>query len=505
MGLVTMSERELDRVGVIEQVLRRELAQTKAAEMLALTPRQVRRLCAAYERLGPAGLVSRKRGRPSNHRLSTELEGRALELVRDRYRDFGPTFAREKLAEVHGLEVGRETLRKWMLAAGLWSPKASRKAAPHQPRNRRSCLGELVQIDGSPHHWFEERGVECTLLVYVDDATGALMELRFVDVESAFDYFAATRSYLQHHGRPVAFYSDKHSIFRVAHEGTTGPDEGVTQFGRALAELNIDIICANSPQAKGRVERMNQTLQDRLVKELRLRGISNRDEANQYAPVFMADFNSRFARPPAKAHDAHRPLRPEHDLDHIFTWQEDRTVTKNLVVHFHRASYLLTPTSEACALAGHRVGVSEREDGVIEIWADGRLFPYSILGSQAHIEAAAIVENKRLDVVLAVVKAAQAKRDQEQLESKHVTRRGKARIRAAQDPASIPDNIDAMATGLIRAQDSAKQARERESHARHDLALREPREKTAQSAAQPPVVTTEPPATPSRPAGLVGP
>jgi len=176
------------------------------------------------------------------------------------------------------------------------------------------------------------------LLVFIDDATGQLMELRFVEVESAFDYFAATRSYVERHGRPVAFYSDKHSIFRVNHDGATGQAKGVTQFGRALAELNIDIICANSPQAKGRVERMNKTLQDRLVKELRLPGINNATDANAFVPQFIADYNKRFAKEPRSTLDAHRPLQSDKDLATVFSWQEDRKASKNLVVQFQRAS-----------------------------------------------------------------------------------------------------------------------------------------------------------------------
>ena len=197
-----------------------------------------------------------------------------------------------------------------------------------------------MQIDGSDHAWFEERGPGCTLLVYVDDATGRLMELRFVEVESAFAYFASTSAYLRRHGKPVAFYSDKHSIFRVYHDGTTGRARGITQFGRALTELNIDIICANSPQAKGRVERMNKTLQDRLVKELRLRGISTKESGNAFLPEFMEDYNRRFGRTAKNAHDAHRSLRSDEDLSCIFTWQEERTMSRNLVVHFKRVTYL---------------------------------------------------------------------------------------------------------------------------------------------------------------------
>jgi hypothetical protein len=266
--------------------------------------------------------------------------------VRALYGDFGPSFAREKLEELHEIRVAKETLRKWMVGAGIWVPRAQRLARAHQPRHRRACFGELVQIDGCEHDWFEGRGPYCTLLVYVDDATGRLMELRFVMAESAFDYFDSTQTYLRRHGKPVAFYSDKHSIFRVHRDGATDRTKGMTQFGRALNELNIEIICANSPQAKGRVERMNKTLQDRLVKELRLRGISTMESGNAFLPDFMVDYNRRFGREPRDPHDAHRPLRADEDLGQIFSWQEERRMTRNLVVHFKRVAYLVEPGPE---------------------------------------------------------------------------------------------------------------------------------------------------------------
>jgi hypothetical protein len=265
--LVTMSAKELKRLEVIRRVVENGWPQARAGALLGLTTRQVRRLCRAFEGAGPGGLVSRQRGRPSNRRLTAELEARVIAIVRERYGDFGPKLAQEKLLELHHVRVGRETLRKWMSTAGLWLPRRERLRRAHQPRHRRECRGELVQIDGCDHEWFEGRGPRCALLVYVDDATGELMELRFARSESAFDYFASTRAYLARHGRPVAFYSDKHAIFRVTRAHAAGASHGVTQFGRALADLNIEIICANSPQAKGRVERMNKTLQDRLVFE----------------------------------------------------------------------------------------------------------------------------------------------------------------------------------------------------------------------------------------------
>jgi hypothetical protein len=276
------------------------------------------------------------------------------------------------------------------------------------------------------------------------------MELRFVEVESAFDYFEATRSYLRRHGKPVAFYSDKHSVFRVVREGTTGRGGGITQFGRALGELNIDIICANTPQAKGRVERMNRSLQDRLVKELRLRGISALDIANAFAPSFVDDFNARFARPPKNPHDAHRPLRADEDLERIFTWQETRTMSRNLVVHYRRATYLIDATDDTRRLAGakRRVDVHESVDGEVDIRYEGRSLPYTVFEKRPLIASGDIVENKRLGVVLGVVKEFQDRRDEARLRSPKLSLRGKERLRAARaavgvapDPATAPASL----------------------------------------------------------------
>jgi transposase len=435
--LVAMSARELDRLGVIRDVLEGRRSQVQAASLLDLTTRQVRRLCRAVERDGASGLVSRRRGRPSNRRLSAELQARVLGIIREHYPDFGPQLAREKLLERHDLIVGRETLRKWMAAAGLWLPRRERVRSAHQPRHRRSCRGELVQIDGCDHEWFEDRAPRCALLVYVDDATGGLMEARFAQAESAFDYFAATRSYLANHGRPAAFYSDKHSIFRVARGDSGGRSNGITQFGRALGELNIDIICANTPQAKGRVERMNKTLQDRLVKELRLRGISSIAEGNAFLPEFMADYNRRFSRAPRDPHDAHRLLHGDEDLDHIFAWQEERRMTTNLTVHYRRRAYLVTPTPETLPLAGKFVRVHEWAAGQVEIHCQGQTLPYTIFDKSPIVTQGAIVENKRLGAVLAAIQASQIERDRRRLASKTLRIPEKERLRQVHAKAGI--------------------------------------------------------------------
>src|SRR5829696_8848329 len=365
------------------------------------------RLLKAYRASGAAGLVSRRRGRPSNRRYPEQVREAALAAIRERYPDFGPTLAAEKLAEVHDLELGRETVRRWMAAAGLWTPREGRGPRVHQPRHRRDCPGELVQIDGCEHAWFEDRGPPCTLLAFVDDATSRLMHLWFVPAESAFAYMAATREYVEAHGKPVAFYSDKHGIFRVNRPDAARGD-GMTQFGRALHELNVDIICANSPQAKGRVERAHKTLQDRLVKELRLAGIGTIEAANAFLPTFMAAYNARFGRAPRDAKDLHRPLAPHDDLDEALSWREERTVTGSLTLHYNKVLFLLEPNALTRGLARKRVTVHEFPDGRLAIRYRGTNLPYRTFDKLRRVDQAAVVENKRLGAVLAVIRDRQA-------------------------------------------------------------------------------------------------
>jgi transposase len=416
-ALLTMSERECERAELMRRVHERRLTQRRAAQMLGMSLRQVERLYRAYKHSGPKSLVSRKRGRPSNRRLSEELRRTAVGLIRARYSDFGPTLANEKLREEHQLRVSTETLRRWMIEDGLWLPHARRRDRIHQPRRRRDCLGELVQIDGCDHEWFEERGPRCVLLVYVDDATSKLMELRFCEAESTFEYFASTRRYLEHHGKPVAFYSDKAAVFRVNSRDPAGGD-GITQFGRAMSELNIDTICANSAPAKGRVERAHLTLQDRLVKELRLRGICCSAEANVYAQEFRDLYNERFGKAASNDFDAHRPLLESESLDEVFVWKELRKVSKNLTVHFQRKLYLLENTEHAQGLAGKTATVCESDDGTVTIRDGKHILPARPFEKDdARISQGAIVSNKLLAGALQHIKKQQAQKDQARLQN----------------------------------------------------------------------------------------
>src|ERR1700729_2677991 len=402
MGVVLMSKRELNRIDVLARLDAGRLTSLAAADLMRVTVRQTHRLLKRFRDGGAPAIANRRRGRPSNNRLSDAVRDYAIALVRQYYADFGPTLAAEKLGERHDVRVSRETLRGWMRQAGIWLPRAERKRI-QQPRHRREHFGELIQIDGSDHRWFEDRAAPCTLLVFIDDATSRLMELRFVPSESTFAYFETLKSYLQHHGRPVAFYSDKHSIFRVSKENAAS-GSGMTQFGRALSELNIEILCANTSQAKGRVERAHYTLQDRLVKELRLAGISTIEAANTFLPSFVANYNGRFAKPPARDKDLHRLLDPRQDLDQVLCWREQRQVSHQLVVNYSRMKLTLKPEGIAVRLRDKMVDIYDFPDGRLEVRWKGRSLPYSAFDKLQRVSHAAIVENKRLGEVLAWIK-----------------------------------------------------------------------------------------------------
>ena len=391
--LLRMSQRELTRLEVIQRVKRKTLKQRQAAELLSISVRQVKRLCKAYQASGATGLISKRRGQASNNRLPEKTINKARQLLRSRYPDFGPTLATEKLA-IEGVSLSVETVRQLLIGEGLWKAKAVRRPVIHQLRERRARFGELVQIDGSPHDWFEGRAPKCTLLVFVDDATSRLMYLQFVAAETTFNYFAAVRSYITEFGKPLAFYSDKFGVFRVnipnALSGT-----GLTQFGRALKELDIELICAHSPQAKGRVERANQTLQDRLTKELRLRDLCTVAAANAYLPEFISDYNQRFAVAPRSAESAHRPLAKGEALERVLTLCERRTLSKNLTLSYNNVLYQIKARRPAYTMRGAHVEVREKSNGEITIEYKQRPLEYSIYDEQEQHQAK-VVEAKLL-------------------------------------------------------------------------------------------------------------
>ena len=398
--LITMSDKEIQRLAVLQDVRDHRITQVRAAEILNLSTRQITRLLQKLNQDGVSGMAHASRGQPGHRRHDDLLKSKCLSIISEHLLGFGPTLAHEKLSSIFDLNIPVETLRRWMTANDLWIPRSKRLKRPYQPRYNRDCFGELIQIDGSYHDWFEGRAAKCCLLVYIDDATGKLLHLRFCEAETTFDYMLSTRAYIEQYGKPLAFYSDKHSVFRVNQKSSQ--DSKITQFGRILNELNIDIIFANSPQAKGRVERANRTLQDRLIKEMRLEGISSIAEANSWLPCFIEHFNQKFAKCARNSKNLHRPLtESDAELEDIFTWQEPRKVTKNLTITYDKCIYLLEPTELNHKLVGQYISFLEYPDGTVAIMHEGRKLNYSIFNKLAGLQQNEIVENKRLGAVLA--------------------------------------------------------------------------------------------------------
>jgi hypothetical protein len=390
---------------VIQAVSDRHLTQAQAAAQLQLSTRQVKRLLRRYRAEGAAGLASRRRGRSSNNRIDPAIRAKYMGVVRAYYPDFGPTFAREKLFEHHGFDYSVETLRQWMIADGLWRTRAARAPRPFQIRERRPCRGELVQIDGSPHDWFEGRAPRCTLIVFIDDATGELLALHFAPAETTEAYMTVLRAYLASHGRPVSLYSDRHSIFRVNAPGREGE---LTQFGRALDTLDIEAIHARTPQAKGRVERANQTLQDRLVKEMRLAGIDSIEAANAWLPGFKADYNRRFAVTPQQGEDAHRPvLHSAAELDLILCLHHQRTLSKNLTLQCRNRLYQVQNQGRGYRLRHTQVTVCEAFDGTVTLLHQGKALDYTCWTKG---EAPPLADDKEINAVVDRAKDRQRRR-----------------------------------------------------------------------------------------------
>lgn len=370
---IPMNTKDLERLEVLKDVSERRLKQAKGALKLGITSRHLRRLLTRFREQGPKGIVSRKLGAPGNHQLPPEQKDLILSFFQNEdHKDFGPTLSHEYLVKDSGLVASISAVRTVMIKNGLWDSKRIRKVKIHYLRPRRPKIGELVQLDGSEHDWFEGRGARCTLLVYIDDATSEILHLKFVQSENTFDYFQATREYLQKCGRPEAFYLDKHSVFRINRTGALSGD-GRTQFGRAMDALGIKLICANSPQAKGRVERRNRDLQNRLVKAMRIAKIYSIEAANAFVPGFLRTFNQKFAKAPKDPHNAHKALLEAHDLDRIFSLQHKRRLSKTLTLQYKGVIYqVIAPDRLEYTLKGVEVTVIETRQGGISFEYRGK-------------------------------------------------------------------------------------------------------------------------------------
>jgi len=370
-----MSRKERDRLKVLAGLVEGRLRQVEAARLMKLTTRQVRRVVVRYASEGDAGLVHRLRGRPSNGKIADETRRRALRLVGKHYSDFGPTLASEKLAERDGIRVSRETLRKWMIEAGL-RKRLPRKVRHRQWRQRRACFGELVQMDTSIHPWFEGRGEqEPVLITTIDDATGRVL-MRFFESDTTLANMEMIGRYIRHRGRPMAIYADRASHFvttrpRNREEALEGRN-AETQVKRALRELGIEYIPAGSPQAKGRVERSFGIEQDRLTKELRLAGISAIDRANEFLDSeYIRNRNERFSVTPGSSVDVHRRLNGL-KLDEILCVREPRTVANDYTIKYRNRRYQIEKKSAFAGLRGSKVTVETRTDGSLRLRWKGK-------------------------------------------------------------------------------------------------------------------------------------
>lgn len=390
MELTPLSTRELLRLRTAQQALDGAITLADAAKALGLSIRQVKRLTRRLRIAGAARFASTRRGRPPNNAYNATVRDRVLELARSTYAGFGPTFLAEKLAEREKLQISRETLRQWLVAAHLHRARR-RRDKPRPMRERRPRVGELVQADGSPHRWFEDRGGPCTLLLYVDDATTRILGARFAEHETTNDYFALFEEAFGQHGLPVSIYTDKHGIFRI-NRLDRGDQE--TQMQRALRELDVELICANSPQAKGRVERANRTLQDRLVKEFRLANISTIEQANRALPEQIRAFNEHFAVEPSNNEDAHRPSA-DIALSNILVKKYERVLTAARTFQIADHVYAIDPSPAHRLRKGMRVNVIVARSGELFVLYRGTRIDPRYLGPLQR--TAAVVESKRLN------------------------------------------------------------------------------------------------------------
>lgn len=367
--IIMASQRELKRLHIVQKVIEGTLKQTEAAEILSLSIRQTGRIVVRVKEEGSQGVVHRTRGQESNRKLPQEVKDQVLELYRKHYEGFGPTLAQEKLFERDGISISDETLRGWLIEAELWKKK--RKGKQHrQWRPRKARHGEMIQADGSHHDWFEGRGPACVFMGYIDDATGKVYG-GFYEYEGTIPAMDSFRRYIRKHGIPMSLYMDKHTTYKATGEPTIEEQlngtEPISEFGRALKALGVQLIHANSPQAKGRVERLFNTLQDRLVKEMRLREISSIAEANEFLKEYLPIYNRRFGKKAAEAENLHRPIPKGLNLNRILCIKTERTVRNDFTIVLDRKLYQIEE-----AVKTKKLMVEEYTDGSMAIWCQGQ-------------------------------------------------------------------------------------------------------------------------------------
>jgi len=390
MEIIQLSKKEIKRGQVIIKILDGKLIKKQACQLLNLSIRQIYRLCKKYKKQGLQGLAHKNRGKSSNKKISSSLRSKVLELINKYYPDFGPQLIKEQLKERHHIRLSREWIRALMIEENLWKVNKRKNLPLYQRRERRPCEGDLLQIDGSYEKWFEDRADKCCLINMVDDATGKIQELYFTEHESIESYFTAFKTYINRLGCPSAVYTDRHMIFK-------SPKGNLTQFGRAMKELKIELIHANSPQAKGRVERSHETLQDRLIKMMRLENISSIEEGNKYLENFRIKYNKRFARKPKNFKNTHREYSEEGKLNNILCIKEERKISKNLNIQYKHKTYQIIPKGNGRRLIGKTILLYKMDDKIALEYMSER-YDYTIFEDQPYVEN--VMDRKKIDAFL---------------------------------------------------------------------------------------------------------
>jgi hypothetical protein len=366
--ILTMSQKELKRLHVIHRVIEGSLTQVRAAELISLSERQIRRRVKRIGAEGDKGIQHRSRGKGSNRKAPKKLVERVRQLYQEKYQGFGPTLTAEKLGELEGLEASKESIRTWLMESGQWQKR--RKVGTHRHwRERKSCFGEMLQLDGSHHDWFEGRRPKCVLMAYIDDATSRVYG-RFYEYEGTIPAMDSFKRYIRKYGIPMSVYMDKHTTYKSTAEPSIEDEiNGTTplsEFGRALTELEVEIIHAHSPQAKGRIERLFKTLQDRLVKEMTLRGFTTIEEANRYLDTYLSVHNKRFAVRAKEQDNLHREVPKGLDLDKILCIRTVRTLRNDFTIAHNGKLYQIESSVRA-----KEVTVEERVNGSMLITLSG--------------------------------------------------------------------------------------------------------------------------------------
>lgn len=385
--ILEMRSKEVDRYDIIRRVIEGKIKQVEASEILGITTRQIRKIERRVKKEGVKGIIHRLRGCPSNRRFKNKIEEKIKNIIKEKYIDFGPTFANEKLKIKHNIKIGTETLRQLMIKEGYWKNRKM-KEQHRDWRERKEHYGEMVQLDGSEHAWFEKRGKKKVLIKYVDDATSRFQYGVFVDSESTEELLRSIKEYIKRYGRPMSLYVDRDSVFKVnlnnryVENGTT---EKETQFTRAMSELGIRVIFASSPQAKGRIERSYRTDQDRLVKEMRLEEINEAEVGNKYLEdEYMDDYNIKFSREPKEKENFHRLLLREHDLDKILSIQVERLVKKDFTIQIDNNFYQLEAKQPVRVCSGIKVILEKRLDGIMRIRYKEKYLNYHNISKQPY-------------------------------------------------------------------------------------------------------------------------